>query len=179
MRRREALALVLGGAAAQACGYALVGKGTVVDPTIKRIGVPLFRDATGRATLDQRITRAVIDELLKRGRFDVVQTATAVDALVEGQLLSYTARPVGFETTTETQTAQTQASRWTITLTASVRYAKTGVADAIWANDNFTFRDEYELGTDPAAFVDREEQAVDRLANAFARSLVAAMLEAF
>jgi hypothetical protein len=180
VKRRHALSLLLGAAAAPACGYALVGKGTVVDPTIKRIGVPLFRDNTGRATLDQRITRAVIDELLKRGRFDVVQSGTGVDALVEGQLVSYTVRPVGFETTAENQAVnQTQASRWTITLTANVRYAKTGATDPIWANDTFTFRDEYELGTDPAAFVDREEQAVERLAKAFAGSLVAAMLEAF
>ena len=176
MKRRQAFSLLVGGALAQACGYALVGKGTVVDPTIKRIGVPLFRDNTGRATLDQRITRAVIDELLKRGRFDVAQTATGVDALVDGQLVSYTVRPVGFETAAN-QT--TQASRWTITVIANVRYAKTGAPEPIWANDTFTFRDEYELGTDPAAFVDREEQAVERLANAFARSLVAAMLEAF
>jgi hypothetical protein len=179
MKRRQALSLVLGGAFAQACGYALVGKGTVVDPTIKRIGVPLFRDTTGRASLDQRVTRAVIDELLKRGRFDVVQTATGVDALVEGQLVSYTARPVGFEPTSTEASAQTQASRWAITLTANVRYAKVGAPEPIWANDNFTFRDEYELGTDPTAFLDREEQAIERLASAFARSLVAAMLEAF
>ena len=71
------------GAAAPGCGYALVGRGTIVDPTIKRIGVPLFKDGTGRAGLDQRITRGVSEELLKRGRFDVVQSAAGVDALVE------------------------------------------------------------------------------------------------
>ena len=183
MRRRHALGLLLG-AAAPGCGYALVGRGTIVDPSIKRIGVPLFRDQTGRASLDQRITRAVIEELLKRGRFDVVQEATGVDALVDGQLVSYTARPVGFEsagdaTAAAASAAQTQASRYAITVIANVRYAKVGAPEAIWANDNFSFRDEYELGTDQATFFDREEQAIERLASAFARSLVGAMLEAF
>lgn len=182
MRRREAIGLLLGAAAAPGCGYALVGRGTIVDPSIKRIGVPLFKDQTGRASLDQRITRAVIEELLKRGRFDVVQEATGVDALVDGQLVSYAARPVGFESAVDAvavAAAQTQASRYSITLTANVRYAKVGAPEPIWANDNFSFRDEYELGTDQATFFDREEQAIERLASAFARSLVAAMLEAF
>lgn len=183
MRRREALALLTAAGAAQACGYALVGRGTVVDPTIKRIGVPLFRDATGRPGLDQKVTQRVIEELLKRGRFDVVQQAEGVDALVQGELATYTARPVGFEAATgdpqQPGSGQTQASRYAITLTAKVRYGKTGAAEPIWASDSFTFRDEYDLGTDPGTFFDREEQAIDRLAVAFARSLVAAMLEAF
>lgn len=165
-----ALALLAG------CGYALVGKGTVVDPTIKRIGVPLFRDASGKPGLDQKVTQKVIEELLKRGRFDVVQEAAGVDALVEGEITAYTPRLVGVG---EQSTGRSQANRYEVTLTARVRYAKVGAKEPIWANDAFTFRDEYDVGDNPQAFFDREEQAIDRLATSFARSLVAAMLEAF
>ena len=38
---------------------------------------------------------------------------------------------------------------------------------------------EYDIGDDPQSFFDREEQAIERLAQSFARNLVAAMLEAF
>ena len=159
-----------------ACGYALVGKGTVVDPTIKRIGVPLFRDASGKPGLDQKVTQKVIEELLKRGRFDVVQEATGVDALIEGEITAYTPHLVGVG---EQSTGRSQANRYEVTLTARVRYSKVGAKEPIWANDAFTFRDEYDVGDNPQAFFDREDQAVDRLATSFARSLVAAMLEAF
>ena len=64
-------------------------------------------------------------------------------------------------------------------MTAKIRYGKVGAPEPIWSNDAFQFRDEYEVGSDPASFFDREEQAIDRLATSFARSLVAAMLEAF
>ena len=64
-------------------------------------------------------------------------------------------------------------------MTANIRYGKVGEAEPIWSNEAFQFRDEYEVGSDPASFFDREEQAIDRLAASFARSLVAAMLEAF
>ena len=174
MRRRA----FLGGAGAllsAGCGYALVGRGTVVDPSIKRIGVPLFRDASGKPNLDQRITRNVIDELLKRGRFDVVQERAGVDALVEGEILRYEASPIGFSAAGGTTT---QASRYAITVTARVRYAKVGASEPIWTSENFSFRDEYDVG-DASSFFDREDQAIERLAESFARSLVAAMLEAF
>jgi len=163
------------------CGYALVGRGVVVEAGIKKIGVPTFANATGKPALDQKITQRVIEELLRRGRFDVVQERTGVDALVEGELLRYDAQPVGFsaEATGGGTGTTTQASRYAITLTAKIRYGKVGATEPIWSNDAFQFRDEYEVGADPASFFDREEQAIDRLATSFARSLVAAMLEAF
>lgn len=159
----------------QACGYALMGKGIATDASIKRIGVPQFKDRTGKVGLDQKITQRVIEELLKRGRFTVVPDATDVDALVDGELLSYGVAPVGFSSAGGTTT---QASRYGITLVARIHYVKTGVDEPLWSNDAFSFRDEYDVG-DAANFFDREDQAIDRLAQSFARSLVSAMLEAF
>jgi hypothetical protein len=177
VRRRRAL-LLLAPLALGGCGYALVGRGVTSDPSIKRIGVPLFKDETGQPGLDQKITEQVIEELLKRGRFDVVQEASGVDALVEGTLLTYKAPPVGFSGD-PSQADRTQASRYAITLTARVRYAKPGAEQPIWEDESFGLREEYDIGEDSEAFFDREEQALERLSQAFARSLVAAMLEAF
>ncbi|HEY3119091.1 MAG TPA: LPS assembly lipoprotein LptE [Vicinamibacteria bacterium] len=167
------------------CGYALVGRGSSgIDPTIKKVGVPLFKDSTGKPGLDQKITQKVIEELLKRGKFDVVQTLDGVDAVVDGTLVGYTVQPVGFsqEATPSpgaTSTTQTQASRYAVTLTARIKYFKPGAPDPIWQNDSFSFRDEYDVGSDPATYFDREGQAIERLSASFARSLVAAMFEAF
>ena len=158
------------------CGYALVGRGTVVDPTIKKIAVPLFKDSTGKPGLDQKITQKVVEELLKRGRFDVVQERIGADAIIEGEILRYDQTPVGFS---DAGASRTQASRYAVTLTARVRYVKVGQDEPIWANDSFSFRDEYDVGSDPTAFFDQQGQAVERLSTSFARSLVSAMLEAF
>jgi hypothetical protein len=158
------------------CGYALVGRGTVVDPSIKKIGVPLFRDSTGRVGLDRRITQKVVEELLKRGRFEVVEDRVGVDALVDGELVRFDQTPMGFESAGG---PRTQASRYAITLTARVKYLKTGQEEPIWSNESFTFREEYDVGSDSANFLNLEGPAVERLATSFARSLVAAMLEAF
>lgn len=173
MTRRAALVLLL---ATSGCGYALVGKGVTTDASIKRIGVPLFRDATGKAGLDQEVTQKVVEELLRRGRFEVVQDTQGVDAVVEGELVSYNAVPVGF---TGEDSGRTQADRYSISLVARVRYIKVGAAEPMWSSDSFSFRDEYEVGSNPNIFFDRSEQSMERLTTAFARNLVAAMLEAF
>jgi hypothetical protein len=173
-------ALLVAALLGSGCGYALVGHGVATDPTIKRIGVPLFKDTTGKAGLDQKVTAKVIEELLKRGRFDVVQQSEGVDAVVEGEVRAYQVIPVGFSGVPGdvTQT-QTQASRYAIRVIASVKYTKVGEKEPIWQNDTFSFSDEYDITGDPATFFDREEQSIDRLIQNFARNLVAAMLEAF
>ena len=175
MRRREAL-VAIGAGALGACGYSLEGRGIAVDPTIKKIGVPLFKDQTGKPGLDQKITDKVIEELLRRGRFDVVQSATDVDAIVDGTLLSYITQPIGFSRSDGTRS---EANRYVALLTAHIRYAKPDTTQPIWENEGFTARDEYDIGDDSENYFDREEQAQDRMAQSFAKSVVAAMLEAF
>jgi hypothetical protein len=182
--RRRALLAAAAAVLAAGCGYALQGHGITTDPSVKTIGVPLFKDRTGRQGLDQRVTAAVISELLKRGRFKVVKDAANVDAVVEGEIVSYTVAPVGFGAGRAIDPGSTaegpqQASRYAITLTANVVYRKLGQKEPLWANEAFSHRDEYDMGDRPETYFDREEQSIDRLADAFARSLVAAMLEAF
>jgi hypothetical protein len=65
-----------------------------------------------------------------------------------------------------------------VTLTARIKYIKPRHGP-IWANEGFSFRDEYDIGDNATSYFDREDQSVDRIAIGFARSLVAAMLEAF
>jgi hypothetical protein len=173
--RRRSLLAAAAGALASACGYSLQGRGITTDPTIKRIGVPLFKDRSGKPGLDARVTQAVMEELLKRGRFTVVRDSTNVDAVVEGEIQSWNVLPVGFSA----EAGITQASRYSISLTAKVVYRKVGQKEPIWSNDAFSQRDEYDMGENASTYFDREEQTIERLSAAFARSLVAAMLEAF
>jgi hypothetical protein len=175
--KRRALLVSAASAVAAGCGYALQGRGFTTDPSIKRIGVPLFKDRTGKLGLDARITAAVVSELLKRGRFSVVKDSSGVDALVEGEILSCVIVPVSF--TGGAAVDLQQASRYSITIVASVVYRKIGQQEPLWANEAFSQRDEYDMGESPGTYFDREDQSIMRLAEQFARSVVAAMLEAF
>jgi hypothetical protein len=173
VRRREVLAAAA--ALASGCGYALQGRGITTDSSIKRIGVPLFKDRSGKLGLDVRVTQAVMEELQKRGRFTIVREVTNVDAVVEGDILSWNVAPVNFSSDTGT----TQATRYAISITASVVYRKIGQKEPLWANDAFSQRDEYDMGENAQNYFDRENLSIERLSATFARNLVAAMLEAF
>ena len=168
------LALLLTG-----CGYSLVGRGVAVDPSIKRVGVPVFKDATGTPGLDQKITQKVVEELLKRGHYDVVPDATGVDAVVEGEIVSYRAIPIGFSQQGTGTTASTQASRYAVILVARVKFRKLGATESIWETDSLQVRDESDIGDSSATFFERGDQVLERLSTSFARTLVATMLEAF
>jgi len=174
VRRRHVLA-VAASAVATGCGYSLQGRGITTDASVKRIGVPLFQDRTGKQGLAAHVTQAVMAELLKRGRFTVVRDAANVDAVVEGDITAFTVVPVNFSS----DTGLTQATRYAIALTAAVVYRKIGQAEPLWSHDGFSQRDEYDMGQQSETYFDREEQSIERLSTAFARSLVAAMLEAF
>ncbi|MEE8146776.1 MAG: LPS assembly lipoprotein LptE [Longimicrobiales bacterium] len=160
---------------ASGCGYALEGRGITSDPSIKRIGVPLFKDETGRVDLDAQITQAVVGELLRRGRFTVVKEATGVDAVVDGTITTFDVVPINFTSSGQA----TEATRYAITLRARVVYRKVGEREPIWENNSVSIRDEYDLDDSEAGFFDREEQSIERLAESFARRLVSSMLEAF
>jgi hypothetical protein len=177
--RRLALLLLASGMLTSGCGYSLQGRGITTDPSVKRIGVPLFKDQTGKLGLDTRITAAVIEELVKRGRFTIVKDATNVDAVVEGEILSYNVMPVDY-TTTDTGTQSTSlANRYTTAVVAKVVYRKIGQTEPLWENDSFSQRDEYEMSSTTQGYFDREEQSMERLSELFARAVVSAMLEAF
>jgi curli biogenesis system outer membrane secretion channel CsgG len=179
MRARLRCAALVALFVSPGCGYSLVGRGITTDPSIKRIGVPLFKDRTGKLGLDQKVTQKVTEELLRRGRFDVVPQATGVDALVEGEVIAYNVAPIGFGDVAVAAGTQTQASRYAISLVARVKYTKIGQAEPIWQSESFSFRDEYDVGDNPANFFDREDQTIERMSTSFAKNLVSAMLEAF
>ena len=102
---------------------------------MKRIGVPLFKDRTGKLGLDARVTAAVINELMKRGRFTVGKETAGADAVVEGEIKAYTVQPVGFSGSTSGTDVYTQASRYAIAISASVVYRKIGQKEPLWSND--------------------------------------------
>ncbi len=178
MRGRQLLAF-LAVALLAGCGYSLQGRGITTDPSVKRIGVPLFKDRTGKLGLATRITAAVIEELGKRGRFTIVSETTNVDAVVEGEILAYNVLPVDYNSGSDTPLATTLATRYSGNVVAKVVYRKIGQTEPLWENDSFSQRDDYDLGDTQQGFFDREDQSIDRLSGLFARAVVSAMLEAF
>lgn len=170
-------ALAAAWAALAACGYALAGRGAFLPAHIRTIGVPLFGNNTSFYQIEQVVTEKVRSELIGRGRYRVLPDRSGVDAVLEGQILSVSAVPVAF-------TAQQLASRYVVTMVARVAFRDLTTDKVLWENPSVTVREEYDVATgggggDLTTFFGQNANALQRMAEDFARSVVSAILEAF
>ena len=154
-----------------ACGYQLRGRGSVWPPGMKQISVPVFKNSSGRFELDLKLTRSVINELIARARVSIEPDQNKAQGLLAGEITSFKVQPIAFS-------SEGAASRYKITVVTSVVFTDLLTDQILFADDNFTYVDEYEV---PAGldYETMENQAIDRLAEKFARQLVVSLLEGF
>ncbi|MEA2005771.1 MAG: LptE family protein [Acidobacteriota bacterium] len=153
------------------CGYHLRGTGSSLPPHIKKINVPMFKNLTTRFELDLKLTQKVIDEIVSRGKVEITTEASSSDAILIGEILSFTTNPIAFS-------GEATADRYNITIVAKIILRDLVSRKVVFMNPNFVYQQEYEVpeGTDFEAV---ESEAIDKVAEKFARSLVITILEGF
>ncbi|MFW6173708.1 MAG: LPS assembly lipoprotein LptE [Elusimicrobiota bacterium] len=153
------------------CGYHLRGRGSFLPEHIKNIYIPMFENKTTRFQLDVKLTQSVIDELVARGKLEIVGNIQSADAVLNGEIVSFRATPVGF-------TAQTTADRYSITIVSKIVVRDLINKKVLYRNTYFPYQTEYEVpeGTD---FETVESEAIDNIGQKFARSLIVNILEGF
>ena len=100
-------------------------------------------------------------------------------AVLEGTVVSFVSAPTVLEGGTIDDPESSQASTYTVIVRAQVEFKDLVKNDVIWSNNNFQFRDDYEVGENPEEFFDQESLTLQRLGEEFAKSLVSSILEAF
>jgi len=76
------------------CGYALVGTGSILDPTLHTLYVPTFVNRTTRVGLEQLVTQSVADEFVSRGRLKLVNDPKQADIILHGWMDTVQLAPV-------------------------------------------------------------------------------------
>ena len=156
--------------AAASCGYRPIGTGSTLPVSIRRIQVPLFENRTTRFQLDLKLTRAVIDEFVARGKVEITTDAAKADAILTGRILSCTATPVAFSNKT--------ADRYEILVVTEITLKEANTNTVLFTNPSFNYKTDYQVpqGSD---FESSQSTALDSLAQLYARSLIVAILEGF
>lgn len=157
---------------AVACGYHLAGRSTSLPPDLKRLAVPTFQNRTNRPQIEQRITEHVIDEMTTRGRLHIVAREEEADAVLRGEILSYSVVPVIIS-------EQGRATRYESRITAHVILSQVPTDRVLWEDNHFLFKGQYNVTATEQGFVDQETVAIDDVATDFARSVVTSILEGF
>lgn len=156
-------------------GYHLAGHATTasfIPPEVHRIGIPPFGNQTDKPRLDQRISEALINEFVQRGRYEALPDTAGADAILEGTVENFRTEPVTFSTTG-------RYDRVEVTVTARIRLVQTSPEKVLWAQNHFVFRQQYDLPQSAAQQTDLEIGALEEIARDFARSTVTSILEGF
>lgn len=153
------------------CGYHLRGTGSSLPPHIKVISIPMFANQTTRFELDLKLTQEVINELVARGKVEITGNTDVADAVLMGEIVAFRATPIAFG-------EGATADRYSITVVAKVMLRDVVQKKVLYSNPSFVYQGEYEVpeGSD---FESVESEAIDEIAEKFARSLVVAILEGF
>jgi len=179
MTRRHVLpAVLLACIACSSCGYALAGRGSFLPDYIETIGIPMFENNTAAFEVEQLVTQQVRQEFIGRGQYRVVPETTGVDAVLHGQIQNIQIAPASF-------TDDQQASRYVFTLTARIEFTDLTTDEVLWENPGLVFSDEYEVASgggtveSVSSFFGQRSNAVERIAQDFAQTVVSSILEAF
>ena len=171
MRARALLGLLFSAAVASGCGYSLVGRSSTLPASIKVVQFQTLLNQTQRVGVEQRLSREIARELASRGRFRVQPDAAGADAALTGAVTGFDLYAVAFD-------EQGRAREYQVRITAKVAL-RAADEKVIWENPSYAFQDNYSFSTSAASYVDRENEAIDRVAERFAESLVSNLLEGF
>jgi hypothetical protein len=166
--------LVLAGLTAvmTSCGYRLQGTGGFLPKHIKTMAIPMFKNLTTRYQIDLKLTQAVVNEMVDRGKVEVVTDNRPTDAILSGEIQTFNVTPIGFTTGTST------ADRFNIMVVAKITLRDNISRKIIFSNPGYVYQEDYQVppGSD---FESVESEALDRIAEKFARQLVITILEGF
>jgi hypothetical protein len=164
-----------------ACGYHVGGTASRLPPGLKVICVPAIENRTNRYRVEQLMTEAVIHEFLARTKYRIVSSEDSADAVLRGEITNHESSPVLFDTTANpsTNAASARATTMLVSVRLKVWLEESGTKRVLFRNDNFLFREPYEVSTNTASFFDEQGPALDRMARDFASQLVADVMENF
>ena len=109
--------------------------------------------------------------------------------MLHGEITSFEAIPAVFDTTPASNTGTTsvpainvttaRATTMLISVHIKVLLEESSTKKVLYKNDDYLFREPYEISTDPSKFFDEQGPALGRMSRDFAARLVADVLENF
>lgn len=156
-----------------ACGYHTAGHSSQLPQDLTTIAVPPFKNETLTYRIDQMLTSSVVREFTTRTRYHILNDATdGADATLRGTVLSTTASPLTYDTSTGRAAS--------VLVVVSMRVSLTERSGKVlYQNPAYLFREQYEVSQDLSSFFEEDSPAFRRLSQDFARTLVANILEGF
>ena len=151
----------------------MAGKGARIPPDVKTIAVPAFVNESNRYRIEQWLSAAVTQEFIERTKIRIVSNPARADAVLRGTVKDVRAGVVTFDLQTG------RATTLQIQVTAAVELVDLHTRKTIFGNNNYVFREEYQVSQTTSELFEEDEPALKRLSRDLARTLVTEILENF
>ena len=154
------------------CGYHTAGKASRLPENVRTIAIPVFENKTQTYRIETKLTGAVVTEFNTRTKYRIVSNPENADAIMRGTVVSTQIEPLTYDSRTGRASSGVVTIRVRVSLTDSK-------GNMLYQNQNYLFRDQYQISSQVSNFFEEEDPAFDRLSRDFARTLVSNVLEAF
>lgn len=158
---------------ATACGYHNANTAVRLPSDLHTIYFPEIANASSTYRVGQTFSEAVTRVLRDRTNYRIIsKNDGTADATLSGTITNVFLTPLTYDSVNGGITS----SMVVVTLNAKL-VGKDG--KVYWSNPNFIYREQYQESTNVAQFFDESGPAIQRVANSFADTLVANILESF
>jgi outer membrane lipopolysaccharide assembly protein LptE/RlpB len=155
------------------CGYHTGGRAVTIPDNIQTVAIPGFVNATQTYKIDQRLTAAVVREMITRTHYHIVNEASSeADATLSGTVTGTSSAPLTYDS----QTGRAASAMVTVSVKVALTDKKGKV---LYENPSYVFREQYQVSQTLNSFFQEDSPALERLSREFARTLVADILEGF
>jgi outer membrane lipopolysaccharide assembly protein LptE/RlpB len=156
-----------------ACGYHTAGHSITLPANVQTIAIPAFVNQTRTYKIEQKLTAAVVREMVTRTHYHVLnEPSDSADATLRGTVVSTSTSPLTYDSQTG------RASSALVVLTARVTLTDRQ-GKVLYENPSYLFREEYQVSRELSSFFEEDSPALERLSREFARTLVSNVLEGF
>lgn len=171
--QRLSLFLVFSTLFSTACGYHTAGHAVTLPASVQTIAIPAFVNRTQTYKIEQRLTAAVVREMVTRTHYRILnEPSDSADATLRGVVLSTSTSPLTYDSRSG------RASSALVVVTAKVTLTDRQ-GKVLYQNPSYLFREEYQVSQELSSFFEEDSPALERLSHAFARTLVSNVLEGF
>ena len=156
-----------------ACGYHTAGHAVTLPANVQTIAIPAFVNQTQTYKIEQKLTAAVVREMITRTHYHVLyQPSDSADATLRGTVVSTSTSPLTYDSQSG------RASSALVVVTARVTLTDRQ-GKVLYENPAYLFREEYQVSQELSSFFEEDSPALERLSIEFARTLVSNVLEGF
>ena len=159
--------------ASAGCGYRAGGHLASTLPNVRTIAIPTFENQTFQFKIEQSLTAAVIREFLTRTSYRVQSSTDGSDAILQGIVTTVSSGPIVFDP------ASGRTTKVLLTVGVRVSLVDSKTRKAIRDSTDLSFREPYDVSTDPATYFAENGPAMQRLGREVAASVVSTIVENF